>query len=99
MLVGDKRALTGLEARVARDLDVQSAEQAGRNREVLRAIRTANQLNPLGPNTELRYSVELESRQLLIRLVDRVTNEVIRQVPSETVLRVAEAIRNLSGER
>lgn len=75
---------------------VLSPEQATKNREIIRAVQAVNDSGGLAGGGELRYALEGETGRLLIRIVDPVTNEVIRQVPSETVLRVAEILDEFS---
>lgn len=41
---------------------------------------------------ELRFSVDRSSGRSLIRVVDRTTDELIRQIPSEEVLAIGQAI-------
>ncbi len=75
-------------------------EQAVKNRDIAKAIRTINEGAGAGPGSELRFSIDRGSGEPVIRIVDRVTDEVILQVPSERVLRTAEALRALGhGER
>lgn len=73
-----------------------SPQQAARNREVIRAVQGVNDSGRLNDGVELRYALEGKTGRLLVRLVNPVTDEVIRQVPSETVLRVAEMLDEFS---
>lgn len=41
---------------------------------------------------EIRFSVDQTSGRSLIRVVDRTTDELIRQIPSEEVLAISQAI-------
>ena len=70
-------------------------EQAAKNRELLQAIRTINEGGGVGPTSELRFAFDPKTGQPLIKIVDRVTNEVITQVPSEVTLRAAEILKEL----
>ena len=75
-------------------------EQAARNREVIKAIKQINEGGGIGPSSELRFALDRESGQAVIKIVDRVTNETITQVPSEDAVRTAEVLRSLqNGER
>lgn len=62
------------------------------NREIIRAVHAVSGAELFGQNSELTFSFDRESRKPLIRVVDRRTNEVIRQIPPETVLRLAQAL-------
>ena len=78
----------------------QSGEQAAKNRELVKAIKAINEGQELGPNSELRFAFDRGTGQPLIKIVDRVTNEVISQLPPEVILRAAEVLKQLSeGER
>ena len=71
-----------------------------KNREVVRAVQTINEGDGAGLGNELRFAIDHDSGEPIIRIVDRVTDEVITQVPSESVLRTAEVLRDLAhGER
>ena len=48
-------------------------------------------------NRALRFSVDEGSGRTVIRVIDRETDEVIRQIPPEDVLRIAEQIRETGG--
>ena len=72
-------------------------EQVAKNREVSKAIRTLNENAVYGPDSELRFAVDRETGRGLIRIVDKVTNEVLTQIPAEDVLRTAAELSELSG--
>ena len=75
-------------------------EQAAKNREILEAIKTINEGGGVGPSSELRFALDRDSGRVLIRIVDRVTDEVLMQLPPESALRTAEMIKSLKpGER
>ena len=77
-----------------------SAEQAAKNREIARAVKVLNEGGGVGVGSEVRFAIDQNSGDALIRIVDRVTDEVIRQIPSESVIRMAEVLRSLGpGER
>ncbi len=71
-------------------------EQAAKNREIAKAIRTINEGGGVGPTSELRFSIDRDTGQTLIRIVDRVTNEVIAQVPPEITLHAAQVLQELN---
>jgi flagellar protein FlaG len=47
----------------------------------------------------LSFTVDDESGKTVVKVIDRDTDEVIRQIPSEELLRVAEAIAAISDQR
>ena len=88
-------------AKVAADSpEPGSLEQAAKHREIARAVKVLNDGGGVGAGSEVRFAIDKTSGNALIQIVDRVTNEVIRQIPSESVIRMAEALKNLApGER
>lgn len=101
MTIGDIQVLQSSGLNSPREgPQASGVEQAARNREIVRAIKTINEGGGLGPTSELRFAIDRSSGQFLIRIVDRVTHEVISQVPPEAMLRAAEVLRQLKpGER
>ena len=76
------------------------SETAGARRELEEAVRSANETGALGPSSELQFAIDKDSGKALIRIVDRVTSEVIVQLPSENALRAAEVLKSLKpGDR
>jgi flagellar protein FlaG len=47
--------------------------------------------------TGLDFSVDASTRQIVVRVTDKNTNQVIRQIPSEEMLRVSQRIAELLG--
>ena len=62
--------------------------------QLIKAIKAVNATEVFGQDTELVFVLDRQTRKPLLRLVDMRTNEVIRQVPTEHVLRLA---REFSG--
>jgi flagellar protein FlaG len=60
---------------------------------VQQAVAAVNNAGVLGDGTEITYSVDPGSNKLLVRLVDSNTHEVLRQVPTEYVLRLARQLQ------
>lgn len=48
-------------------------------------------------NRELEFQLDPASGQLVTRLIDTSDNEVLRQIPSEEMLRIAEALDRVQG--
>ena len=101
MTIGDIQTSQVRELSVRKGSPEQAGpEQAARNREVIKAIKQINEGGGIGPSSELRFALDRESGQAVIKIVDRVTNETIAQVPTEEAVRTAEVLRSLqSGER
>ncbi len=60
------------------------------NREVIQAVKAVNAAELFGANSELTFGVDRLTKRPVIRLVDKTTKDVIRQIPPEYVLRLAE---------
>ncbi len=101
MTIGEIQATRPIEASSSRSGEPSSAApQAAKNREIARAVREINEGGGIGSSSELRFSIDRDSGQPLIRIVDRVTDEVITQIPAEAALRVAEVIKQMTaGDR
>jgi flagellar protein FlaG len=61
-------------------------------REVAQAVTAVNSAKLFGQDSELTFAMDRETRRTVVRLVDRNSRKVIRQIPSEEVLALA---RNL----
>jgi uncharacterized FlaG/YvyC family protein len=48
-------------------------------------------------NTKLSFTVDRAMKKTIIKVVDEQTNEVIRQIPSDEALKIAQHIKNLIG--
>jgi flagellar protein FlaG len=69
--------------------------QAAERRSLVKAVKeleSAGQLG-LGLNQELTFAFDRTSRKTVAKIVDRETREVVRQFPSEELLRLAERVR------
>lgn len=50
-------------------------------------------------NKELRFSVNSELDRTVVQVVDRVSGETIRQIPSEELVRLAERMRDMAPDQ
>lgn len=75
----------------------EELEDASRAKEF--AEEVASGLNELVQNLhrELQFSVDDDSGQTIIKVIDRETDEVVRQIPSEEVLRLRKRLEEASG--
>ena len=74
-----------------------SAEQQAANRELVAAVRAVNAAEFFGQDSELTFALDRGTQRPVIRIVNRQTNELIRQIPAEYVLRLAEVMRSNHG--
>lgn len=54
-----------------------------------------NAIRPVA--SELSFSLDEDSGRVLLRIIDRETDEVIRQIPSEELVRIAKALDKFQG--
>jgi flagellar protein FlaG len=66
------------------------AEQQAENRQLIQAVHAINASEMFGQDSEITFSLDRRTQRAVMRLVDRKTKEVIRQIPAEHVLRMAE---------
>src|SRR5687767_7457720 len=60
---------------------------------LVEAVHSLNASAAAGSSNELTFSIDRNSRRPIIRIVNRETGEVIRQIPGEHVLRAAEDLK------
>lgn len=68
-------------------------QEVTERRELVKAIKAINDTEFFGENYELTFVLDRETRRPLMRIIDRQTREVIRQLPPEYTLRLAEEIK------
>jgi uncharacterized FlaG/YvyC family protein len=81
------------------DLTVRprAPEPAAQQAKLVQAVKTVNESNTLGNNTELTFVLDRATHRTLTRIIDRKTHEVVMQIPEEYVLRLAEQIKGESS--
>lgn len=47
--------------------------------------------------SDIQFSLDEDSNKMVVKVIDRSTKEVIRQIPSEEMLEIAEALEKLQG--
>ena len=67
-----------------------SPTDAANRRELIKAVRAINQEKLYGTDRELTYSIDRNTKRVVTKLVDTITGDVLDQIPSEYVLRLAE---------
>jgi len=86
------RAQTNVHSPVLPATPALSDDLAAR-KQLIQAVKAVNTAELLGENRELTFSLDRESRRTILRIVDRKTREVVRQIPPEYVLRLAEDLK------
>ena len=59
-------------------------------RALIRAVKAIDSTALFGENHELSFILDRNTRQVVVRVVNRDTHEVLRQIPAEYLLRLAE---------
>jgi flagellar protein FlaG len=74
-----------------------SPSEQPRNREKLEAATKVVRefVEPI--NSNLEFSVDGDTGELVVKIIDRATKEVIRQMPSEEMLAIAKTLDNIKG--
>jgi flagellar protein FlaG len=62
-------------------------------RAVIQAVRAVNKAEVFGQEHELSFAMDRATRRPVVRIVDRKTRQVVQQIPSESVLRLAEELK------
>ena len=97
MAFGSELTITRLDPRpndVAAPGPPVDGNQISQRRELIRAVKALNQTELFGENNELTFVLDRYSHKPVVRLVDRNTREVVRQIPTEQVLRMADDAAN-----
>jgi flagellar protein FlaG len=68
-------------------------ERPPEQRELIQAVKALNAAELFGDKNEVTFVLDRETHRAVVRIVDRATNQVIRQVPAEYALRMAEDLK------
>lgn len=60
------------------------------NPALAQAVTAINGAKLFGEDAELTFAMDRETKRLVVRLVDKHTHEVIRQIPPASILQLAE---------
>lgn len=69
-----------------------STEQQARNMDLVNAVHAVNAAELYGEGSELALVLDRHRKRALVRLVDRKTSQVIREVPADQVLSLADSL-------
>jgi flagellar protein FlaG len=68
-------------------------QQVEERRDLVRAVKAINASEMFGDNYELTFVYDRPSQRTVIRIIDRETKEVIRQLPNEYAMQIASQLR------
>ena len=63
------------------------------NRAIVQAVQALNASGKLGDSGELVFSLDPKTRRPVIQVVDRITGEVLQQIPNRRILRMAQDLK------
>lgn len=72
-------------------------DQPVEKKDIVQAVKALSETELFGQNNELTFGLDRETRKPVVRIVDRKTNEVVRQIPAEAVLQLAEDLKLLGS--
>ena len=61
-------------------------------RALLQAASVVNASQVLGPDNEITFRVDRKAQQVVVRIVNRKTGDLVSQIPEEYLLRMAEEV-------
>ena len=64
-------------------------DKQSQDRDVVQAVKALNGTEMFGPENELRFQKDPETRRMVVRVVNRKTEELVSTVPAEYILRLA----------
>lgn len=85
------------QARPSREAEPQKKNDSKKGPEEIEAVASEVQIFLKKLNTELRFEVDSESREVIVKIVDPDSDEVIRQIPSEELVAIRERMEDLAG--
>lgn len=96
--MGAQRAAASKPSSVAAPVDDEQQQQQAatadeRLSQAVESINTALQAR----SPELEFSVDSDSERMVVKVIDRDTKEVIRQMPSEEALEIAKALDRMQS--
>jgi len=69
-------------------------EHAAEIRDIVQAVKALNAARTFGDQNEITFALDRTTKQAVIRIVDRQTQELVSQIPPDYVLRLAEDLKS-----
>ena len=70
-----------------------SRDKTSENRAVVQSVKALNGTGMFEQENQLLFQKDPQSQRMVVRVVNRMTREVVSQVPPEYVLRLAEYLK------
>lgn len=77
-------------------VDAVSAAAATSNEHITKAVNSINKTIQ-ATLQNLEFSVDQDSSQVVVKVIDQQTKQVLRQIPTEEVLEIAKSLDKLQG--
>jgi flagellar protein FlaG len=71
-------------------------EHVAENRDIVQAVKALNAASSFGDNNELSFMVDRNTKMAVIRIVNKETKEVVKQIPAEYILALARELQQNS---
>jgi uncharacterized FlaG/YvyC family protein len=68
-------------------------EKAAENREIVQAVKALNSTGLFGQDNQLVFQRDQFSHRMVVRVINRKSQEVVSQIPAEYLLRLAEDLK------
>jgi flagellar protein FlaG len=97
---GKNTSGSGVQASTAAQSEQSGSPQATQQKPSADQLNSAvDSMNEfvVGLNSSLKFSVDDNTGQTVVKVIDDETNEVIKQIPSEEMLAIASAVDKLKG--
>ena len=92
----DRPAPTADVAPAGKAQTVSAAKAAPTRDELDAAVKKLNESLP-GSAQSLQFSIDEDSKEVVVKLIDQDTKEVVRQIPSVEALQIAKSIDKMQG--
>ena len=77
---------------------IRTSEDASQRAKLVQAVKVVNESKTLGENNELTFVLDRATGRTLTRVIDRSTQEVVLQLPLDSVLTMADQLRQNSSD-
>lgn len=85
----DTGSLNPLAASLAASLNARPERERREQQQLIQAVKALNGAEYLGDKQELTFVLDEQTKRPVVRLVDRDTGEVVREIPPKHVLNLA----------
>jgi flagellar protein FlaG len=86
---------TAAPAAAGKPAESKDAGQASRE-DLAAALKKINAAMPISAQT-LEFSIDDDSKDIVVKVIDQSTKEVVRQIPSKEALEIAKSLEKMQG--